>query len=276
MKNLKFILGFSIFGFALSFFFGLFSGAAFGRILLLAFIFALVFAVLGFAMQFLFQKVLNISDSYADSSPVSENASRPYSTGQNVDITIEDQDFPEGSDDSQFFVGTNHQMLNEEDMKGSAKASSSAIEGMPALEGSETDSFPGDAPEGGDAARKSEDSARQKILSANAESSSGFVPISFSETASNITGTESKTAREVGGGNMESLSDGSIGEGSSAEELDTLPDLEDITSAAPRPSGADDSYIPSGQSSGRDASEITEGRDVSLMAKAISTLLAKE
>lgn len=111
MKNVKVIAGFSVFGFLLSFLFGLFSRSGFFRVLLSAFLFAVVFAAMGFIVQYVFKNVLDMGMDSEDSG-FSETQS---SVGQHVDITVEEEDIPESGDDSHFMVGTNLQMLNESD-----------------------------------------------------------------------------------------------------------------------------------------------------------------
>ena len=59
MKNIKFIIGFSIFGFLISFVSGFASNSTFLKMLLNAFIFLFVFAFLGAAIVFLWDKFLS-------------------------------------------------------------------------------------------------------------------------------------------------------------------------------------------------------------------------
>ncbi|MCI6180434.1 MAG: hypothetical protein MR662_08085, partial [Treponema porcinum] len=75
MKNVKFIAGFSIFGFLLSLISGLISHSSpAGVIFLHALIFALVFAFLAVGLQFVFEKVLDI-DCQSDQSAGTEAVS---------------------------------------------------------------------------------------------------------------------------------------------------------------------------------------------------------
>ena len=113
-------------------------------------------------------------------------------------------------------------------------------------------------------------------------SSDGFVPMPLAETRKNISGTEAKTLSEVKQSENES---GSYDQGGGSEELGVLPDLEDIAGAPSAPGASLDqtsdedsssSWENSNKSGSSDASEVTEGKDAALMAKAISTLLAKE
>lgn len=299
MKNIKLIAGFSVFGFCLSFFFGLFSKSGFGRIILFAFIFALVFAVLAFALQFVFEKVLDLNGNEDfPSQGASQESSN--SVGQNIDITVEDEEFPREEGEPQFFVGTNHQMLEESDMSSGIKASkaeantkSEASKAEKPFLTSSGNGIP-ESPRADSASLQ----AKEKILSANASASAsftaesqpepalkkaeGFVPINLGETPKNISGTEARLIQEVNPASNDSTREDSSSENRDSldEELDTLPDLEEITSSAPKitiSSADEDSSSEDGVSvSSKDISEVTEGKDVTLMAKAISTLLAKD
>ena len=341
MKNLKFVLGFSVFGFILSFFFGLFSRAGFFHIIFFAFIFALVFAALGLGLQVLFDKVLEMgsSDDSLSQTP-GQAASYQGATGQNVNIVIEDEDIPQEEEDSQFFVGTNHQMLNDSDYDGGEKktlddgmssearavdtASKPLFKATPLgetiplaglntgfPEGSGSDGAGGSAsgsgagvggagaggagtfgsPSGAGSSASGATSAgasssgaamREKIAAENS-SSSGFVPVSLGETPTNVSGTEARPLNEEKtSASAQNVDDSSVSSGSGSDELDVLPDMEDITSGGPKKlseseddiSSDEEGFTPSGSS--KDASEITEGKDVALMAKAISTLLTRD
>lgn len=305
MKNIKLIAGFSVFGFCLSFFFGLFSKSGFGRIILFAFIFALVFAVLAFALQFVFDKILDLNgnEDFSSQGAASESSSL---AGQNIDITVEDEEFPAEEGEPQFFVGTNHQMLEESDMKNGSKLSAAEADAKSAVSKAGKPLFSSSG--NGDLEKQGADSAsalaKEKILSANVSASSsytaasnnpaekteepsakkteGFVPINLGETPKNISGTEARLIQEVNPASYDSTREDSSLENRNSmdDELDTLPDLEEITSSAPKitiSSADEDSSSDDGVSvSSKDVSEVTEGKDVTLMAKAISTLLAKD
>ena len=110
MKNMKFILGFSVFGFLLSIFSSFRTVArSMGTRFVIAIGFALVFACLAFAIQFVLSKFVT-TESYAPSeegAPVVQNSGNSHP----VDIVIQDEDLPSEENDAQFFVGSNHQML---------------------------------------------------------------------------------------------------------------------------------------------------------------------
>ena len=302
MKNFKLVIKFSVFGFVLSFLFGLFSKPfVFFHTFFLALIFALVFAGLGLGIQILMDKVLEINSSddgfasSAGSGPAPQMAAR--STGQNVNIVIEDQDIPQSEEESDFFVGTNHQMLNDSDINSDDDKSQSdnqeeEVKNSPRL-AVEKASEPLFKPQGLvqsannilTTEKDSSSSVKEQIASQNS-SSSGFVPISLGETPGNISGTEAVHINEVKtnspSGDEGNSSNTAAAQGGDASELDVLPDMDEITAAGQKKSSEDsedfpsddESFTPSGSS--KDASEVTEGKDAALMAKAISTLLSQD
>ena len=64
MRKIKSVIYFSIFGFIISFIFGLFSHSSFFYIFSKALLFFVIFAVLGFIASFLFSKFLGKRKSY--------------------------------------------------------------------------------------------------------------------------------------------------------------------------------------------------------------------
>ena len=252
----------------------------------------MVFAGLGFGLQFVFEKVLEIDTVEASPVTVSDNNGSSYTAGQKVDIVIEDQELPEDESDSQFFVGTNHQMLNESDYGENAEkpVQSEAYNAVKTAKSFDENGMSSKAEEKREnqAGKVEENPVKVQIASENS-SSAGFVPINLGETPKNLTGTESKSPEIVNSSSQntdKTVSSGSssfVSEESKADELDVLPDLEDIAFNANKASSETNVFedgesspsesAPSGQV---DASKITEGKDAEVMAKAISTLLAKE
>ncbi|EPF27083.1 hypothetical protein HMPREF1221_00666 [Treponema socranskii subsp. paredis ATCC 35535] len=239
MKQVRFIAGFALAGFLVSFFFGFFSRGGIGRILLFAFIFAAVFVLVGFVVQFIGTTFLNI-----DASAGGAGASAHGTTGGNVDIVVQDEELPTEDGSPEFYVGENHQMLNKEDYSGGEKegrfagASDGTIDTIYASDG-------GDSPNG--RADQSDD---------------GFVPVQLYENARTVSGKEAGSDSDDGF----SLKD---------DTLDDLPDLEDLT-----PSGeiVEDTVFSAASDKPKKsdkASKYSE-KDTTLMAKAISTALAKD
>lgn len=119
MKGFKIAGVFAACGFLLSFVSGFFSHTSFISILLKALIFCLIFGILGFLIEFVFSKFLideNTGDFSASIGSTNENSSNVKSTGQLVDITIEDEELERGGSENHFIVNENHQMLNDSDI----------------------------------------------------------------------------------------------------------------------------------------------------------------
>ena len=144
MRGLKVVVPFAACGFLLSFVAGLFSHSSFLSILLKALIFALVFGLLGFGISFLFKKFLSDgtgadfqSEYTADSSAAPAGNS---ALGQNVDITIQDEELRPSESENHFVVGDNHQMLNDSDVrnKGNAAQEPDSSQGFVPLRNFET------------------------------------------------------------------------------------------------------------------------------------------
>ena len=237
MKQVRFIAGFALAGFLISFFFGFFSRGGIGRMLLYAFMFSAVFAVVGFAVQFIGSTFLNI-----DASAGGEGEAPRGTTGNNVDIVVQDEELPTEEGSPEFYVGENHQMLNKDDYAGGEKegrsAGSGAVDTIHAVNGD--------------------------VLSADRteQPDDGFVPVQLHENARTISGKEAGVDSDDGF----SLKD---------DTLDDLPDLEDLA-----PSGEiveDTAFSAASDKTKKSdkASKYSE-KDTTLMAKAISTALAKD
>lgn len=281
MKGIKFIIGFAIFGFLLSLISGTLAvGNTFGRILIHAFIFALIFALLAFGINFIAAKFFNFDSDYSSEISVGQTPSQDSTSTHSVDIVVQDEELPAEDNSSQFVVSPNRQMLEPDDVSDVVKSS-----GTSTSPSSQTNSE-----------TVSENSAHNAVIQANAASSSssnsnnfngtnnGFIPVSLGETPSNLTGTEAKSHNDIKKEEVSSVSPESD-EGAEEGELDTLPDLEDMSGYTSVPASMvssneeaveESSFSESSSSSGISAEEVTDGKDAELMAKAISTLLAKE
>ena len=238
VKQVRFIAGFALAGFLISFFFGFFSRGGIGRILLYAFIFAAVFALVGFVVQFIGTTFLNID------APAGGAEAAHGTTGGNVDIVVQDEDLPTEEGSPEFDVGGNRQMLNKEDYSDGEKENRVA-----ASSGESIDTI--HAADGG---ASSDDRTEQ--------SDDGFVPVGLHESAGTLSGKEAGVDSDDGF----SLKD---------DTLDDLPDIEDLT-----PSGEiveDTAFSAASDKTKKSdkASKYSE-KDTTLMAKAISTALAKD
>ena len=161
MRSAKYIGLFAACGFILSFVSGLFSHSSILSVLLKALIFAVVFGLLGFGISFIYSKFLSDGsggDYQGDySTDASSSSVQSSPLGQNVDITIEDEELRPSESDNHFVVGDRHQMLNDSDVR--------------------------EAASGGGAAEK--------------DSSQGFVPLRNFETVQNISGKEAVIPAEA-------------------------------------------------------------------------------
>ncbi|MGI5115451.1 hypothetical protein [Treponema sp. SP13] len=238
MRQVRFIAGFALGGFLISFFFGFFSRGGIGRMLLFAFIFAAVFAVVGFAVQFIGTTFLNI-DGGTDGADVHGT------TGNNVDIVVQDEELPTEDGSPEFYVGGNHQMLNKEDYSGEKGGRFAGAS---------------DGSEGIDTTHAANGAALADAQTGQPDD--GFVPVGLHESAETISGKEAGVNSDDGF----SLKD---------DTLDDLPDLEDLA-----PSGEiieDTAFSAASDTTKKSdkASKYSE-KDTTLMAKAISTALAKD
>lgn len=252
MKNSKFVIGFAACGFLLSFVAGLFSRSGFVHIILMAAIFAVVFGGLAFFIQFLMDGVLSIDGQAAPAEAAAESVPK---TGGVVDITIQDEELPAEENSPQFFVGENHQMLNKNDYSADG-IDDTGFSRKPESQEPEVDTIHDSdtaAPETKTAENGSSD-----------DSDDGFVPVPLQETAKNMSGTEAAAPSDDDILNLED------------DTLDELPELKDLKPADPDDDGVveDSDFSNAGDTKKSDAK--AEIKDAAIMAKAISTVLAKD
>ena len=251
MKNIKFVAICAASGFILSLIFGFFSKSGFGRIFLIALIFAVIFGALGFGISFIFNKFLSVEsaavDSGSDSSESSDGiSSGPSKTqlGQHVDLVIQEEELEQSGNQNHYDVGENHQMLNEKDYNQNGG------------ESTETTVVP-----------KNE-----------------FVPVRNKETVTNFSGSESLTPAESEN-RMEAIA---AQEDKKGGDLDVLPDMSDLNLGSAGGDGDAETIVLSDADSAErefvstatnyKSSDVkeTEIGDASLMAKAISSILSEE
>lgn len=278
MKNLKFIAGFSIFGFLLSIFSSLKNASrSFGGRFFIALCFALGFGILAAAIMFVTQKFVlaeNTADISDSGNSSEKNPRNSVSGSQPVDIVVQDEDLPSEDGGSQFYVGENHQMLNDEDLQDMKKDSE--------LQGAES-SGSSEQRQKKEAENISETAAQIKKENSSSVNA-GFVPLNFAENPSNISSVESKSVNDVKT-SPESEDSSASGENNS-EALDVLPDLEALSEATPAAGSGSSGFSENSDfsenkntvsaSSGDSSTEKSSGQDAELMAKAISTLLSKD
>ncbi|MCR4734761.1 MAG: hypothetical protein K5829_07160 [Treponema sp.] len=269
MRNLKFPVSFAIFGFALSLFFGFFSGSHFGVIILRALIFAVVFFAIGFVIKMIYGKFLyddTASDFEGDQLGNTESSTPSDSSvkGQHVDLVIKDEELESETSDNHYVVGSNHQMLSESDLKknsASSRQDSSLSKEFAASSSGELASSP------------DENSDLQKS-SQTEEKAPEFVPLG-KENFNKISGVEAVQSENIQASIIRPV------ENSSGSELDVLPDMADLdmsdSSESVEDAETDDAeFVSSALASKKNESEGTEVKDASLMAKAISSLLSSE
>ena len=273
MRNLKFPTIFAVFGFALSLFFGFFSRANFGFILIRALIFAAVFFGLGFLIKIVFDKFLDedsgsdvdgVQLSTPENSPVADSSLK----GQHVDLVVEDQELDSETSDNHYLVGQNHQMLSEADLHKNTGSTSANFNQASTVQNA-VPSAPVSASQKSVAEKPSESAAN---AAQNESAASGFVPLG-KESFKKFSGTEAINPVEVQPARSKTSN--------SSEGLDVLPDMSDLelSNSSEFSEDADTSESDFADSAvdykNNDSSE-TEVKDASLMAKAISSLLSAE
>lgn len=261
MKDMKFISGFAVFGFVLSFVSSLFSPhSSFLHKLLMALLFAVIFGALGFGIKVVYKIFLSDSDGdlSSDFTPVASPAGSAAAPkkGQLVDIVIQDEDISPGESENRFAVGENRQMLNDTDVRGSAASvtePSAAEPVFPAMSVPNVTQMP--------ASDEPPDSAAD-------DKKPEFVPQGIPALTS--------SAPETGRDNCHESA-------AAQEKIDTLPDMSDFAFGNAEPSAAEDSEAAADNDSdvgvsytSRKPEQGAGVQDAGLIAKAISTVLADE
>ena len=249
MKNIKSIAICAASGFILSLICGFFSKAGFGHIILLALIFGIIFGILGFGISIVFDRFLDVEAVAVEQADGSGSegfvpSSERKSLGNNVDIVIQDEPLEQTGNPNHYDVGENHQMLNESDYNSG----------------------------------KTQSEGAQEVIVPKDE----FVPIRNVETVTNFSGNESETPKEAETRReaIEKL------EEEKGAELDTLPDMSELKVASGQ-DDQDENVITVSDSdeaqfvhnaTNYKSSDVSGGeiKDASLMAKAISSILAEE
>lgn len=230
MKHMKFCSRFSVIGFVLSLFFGIFSKSGFFKVVLIALVWAIAFFALGMLISFVFDKFLAVETSEYDSNMPQSAGGAKESVGKNVDIVIQDQELDRSESSNKYNIGDKYQMLNDSDLTKAAK------------------------------------------LSEPVDNGSAFVPVRNLETLTNISGTEAVKPSEIA---------------SKSDSLDELPDMGDVSVAQ----SSEIETVSSGDSDGeldsipessfssytsKKNESAAEVQDASILAKAISSILADE
>lgn len=241
MRKVKSVIYFSIFGFIISFIFGLFSHSSFFSIFSKALLFFVIFAVLGFIASFLFSKFLDDDtlDVSTEERPVANN--EKISKGTVVDLVIQDEELEPKQSENSFFVGSNRQMLNSSDISenNASNGDSDKNEGFVPLRNFETPS-----------------------------NISGTESVTYNEAVA-VEQNESDKDGEV-----------PVLQNSDAnEELDVLPDMAQFAVSSESSDDKDDDVFGSsysGSRSNKADSFVGDMPDTGLIAKAISSVLSEE
>lgn len=274
MRNLKFILGFAGTGFFLSLFFGIFSHSSFGRVFLQAVIFLILFALIGFIIKFIYDKFL--SDGYVSSESIDTSEAAVPHKGTHVDLVVQDEELPASESENRFYVGENHQMLNESDFK--------------VLRTNENGNFVPMHKETYDNISGTEAVTREEIKQKNNEQENNSGISQLTDITSAVSPDTSKNKMSAANKNAAIINKSSstesgskVSSASSDGDLDTLPDMNDFSYGSQDDESEQQdsasgfgtpSYSPS---TGK--TQIPEGIDsnnASLMAKAISSILSGE
>jgi len=233
-----------------------------------------LFAGLGFGVSFLFGRFLDTDgDSSGSDSEAGGSASRTERNGQAVDLVIKDEDLPAEEGTGQYFVGSNHQMLTKDDVRG-----------VNSFAGGAQQAYSREKP----ASEPNSDDLNETggFSSNNIEADKQFVPVRNLETLYNVSGKEAVTKENPAAPRTASLGSGEETFAADAEELDTLPAMDDLGFESSSPSAGGEEGINSdsefataggsGGSSRRHQEDAPEVKDAPLLAKAISTILANE
>lgn len=275
MRNLKFILGFAGTGFFLSLFFGIFSHSTFGRVFLQAVIFLILFGLIGFIIKFIYDKFL--SDGYGTSESIDSSETSGSHKGTHVDLVVQDEELPTSESENRFYVGDNHQMLNESDFK---VLRSNANGNFVPMQKESFDNISGtEAVTREEFKKRSED---QKS-SFNGAQLTDLTSGNSSNSSKNDMSAANKDAAIINKSNSTESGSKMSSASSDGNELDTLPDMNDFSFGS-QEDGKEQQDSASGfgtptytPSTGK--SKIPEGIDpsnASLMAKAISSILSGE
>lgn len=242
MRGIKIGSVFAICGFLVSFVSGLFSHTSILSILLKALICAVSFGLLGFLVDLVFTKFLAGEGGQEFSSEGTHEfksaGAKQNTTGNLVDITIEDEDLEKSSSDNHFVLSESHQMLHDSDLENQQVAS--------------------------------ENNASEK--------ENGFVPLKNFETLKSLTGKEavhpeSTVVNMSGTGSGSSSKNDGLDVLPDMNNL-TL-ESDDNSSTDDSDVSTDDEFV-SSTNVHKHSDEPTEIKDASLMAKAISSILSGE
>lgn len=282
MKKIKLILVFAGFGFLLSLICGLCAGASAGRLFGMAFLWLAVFAAIGVGVSTLFDSLL-ASEEPSDMG--SEDSPAPAATktsGQVVDITVDDDVLEDSGHDNAYLVGSSHQMLTSEDlgvqgapasnkpaMAAKASAETEGIQDLPGV-GMGMSAAPAGNPMAAAMVKENQSAASPKA------DNGGFVPVKNLETMYNVSGTESQTPKQA-----DAQASEKSGGFTAQSGLDVLPDMSELNFGGSSGSSEfsdsinNQSDFATGGARNKKTDTSSFGNE-ELIAKAISSVLARD
>lgn len=313
MQNAKIVGAFAVAGFLLSFVSGLFSGGGVGRVIGMAVLFGLVFALLGVAIVWLTKGLMATGGSGGgDASSADDNtaADKNAKPGSVIDVVVKDDELPSEENAPRFFVGDNHQMLNDSDY-GAKRAgpdllspatsvgSSAAASSAPAASSAGGAATSAAVSDGGTASTAPSASSSGVVGSAPGAASSGASPAASSapkanepQAAAPLPATDGLKFEPITLGKeklqSKSASDKAApaathGDDALAEELDEIPEFQGFATVQDDGSARniagemiEDSSFSQAGAPVKKKEPQTEPQDAALMAKAISTVLAND
>ncbi|WP_296668884.1 MULTISPECIES: hypothetical protein [unclassified Treponema] len=272
MMNKK-IIGFAaVCGFVLSFLTGMIAKNPVLAILLRSLIFAAVFSVLSFSISFLFSKFLaNDSKGVSLETDSSQNSpqSKQQKSGDNVNIVITDDGLEDDESSPKFFVENNRPGLSGKDSKNFQTEEKSLTEEKSSSE--TKNSVSGTKKEGESKKAEFISAGRENLGKANSDlQNSSENSILKKDVPSNAGDSENKI--------------NAFADGSSIENIDELPEIEDLSDDVKNNSSGDiinDSDFASSGGNGFAGAVFSGGtesvsQNADVMAQAVRTLLEKD
>ncbi|MBB5218454.1 hypothetical protein DYE49_05070 [Treponema rectale] len=259
----------------LSFLVSIISTGNFGSSLFRAFLFFLLFAVLGFGISFLNDRFLSVGDDFTAGG--GEESVPRRSSGNAVDIVIDDENLTDDGDSPRFNVEHNTRTLGERDTEAPSKASSVS------QQVSESSAEMSRAPENSDVPQQE---------NSGGAAAAGFVPVNLAEPAGsgssqNVSGTSAAGVPDAAPVSSQPAqsSSGKVNSERAAQmkEIDDLPDLGSSEDGSDGEEGLIESsdFASLGESTEEEKVSVVDGEkakdhDTETMAKAIRTLLKRE
>lgn len=257
MVNLKLTSIGAIFGLVLSILFGLIGGIPFGILILRAFLSAIVFGGITAGLTVVYKKYLSeISSEFTNSG------NNTQSTGNVVDITIDDDVLPDSDTAPDFYVAPNFNNTNNVPDNRNLGNNFSSLESLKS--NNDNNSFSEETRQ--NSIEKSEQnyekSSSMRMNDFNSSDNNTFVPKPLGSEQIRTNGNMSKN---------DSFED---------DNLDVLPELDNLVPEKIQPAADiidDSAFATTGKApTVNPVADVVVGQDTTLMAEAIRTLLKRE